>query len=101
MMPSTADAPTTKEAIAQAIRRRNALQAPLSGSMNRTVACGDELDIARKLSFSAALLDPIDDPDESNKVQVRANVLCCGVLVRSALRRDAECMCLCACVCVC
>ncbi|GAB9474711.1 Kinesin-like protein [Globisporangium polare] len=69
-MPSTADAPTTKEAIAQAIRRRNALQAPLSGSMNRTVACGDELDIARKLSFSAALLDPIDDPDESNKVQI-------------------------------
>lgn len=81
IMPTTADAPTTKEAIAQAIRRRNALQTqmPLSGtggnsSANRTVVYGDELDIARKLSFSAALLDPVDDADEPNKVQVRVSV---------------------------
>lgn len=78
-MPMTADAPMTKEAIAQAIRRRNALQAPLSGtgcssSANRTVVYGDELDIARKLSFSAALLDPADDADEPNKVQVRVSL---------------------------
>lgn len=83
----TADASTTKEVIAQLIRRRNALQAQLplsssSGGANRSGVYAEEVDIARKLSFSAALVEPVNDADEPSKVQVRVCIalviLLCG-----------------------